>query len=178
MANVLLAVSGGIAAHKAADVASGLRKAGADVNVIMTKNACEFITPLTFEALTGRMVYADTFDYSADTSIKHIALARQADVFAVVPATANVIAKLAHGIADDMVTSTALAATCPLVVCPAMNTRMYEHQVTQENLRILADRGACVVGPAAGQLACGDVAKGALASTDEIIQAILAKLPN
>ena len=176
MTNVLLAVSGGIAAYKAADVASGLRKAGMDVHVIMTQNACEFITPLTFEALTGNAVYTDTFDYSTDASIKHIALARQADVFAVVPATANVLAKLAHGIADDMVTSTALAATCPLVVCPAMNVHMYEHSATQENLAILQGRGARIVEPAEGLLACATYAKGALAPVDDIIQAILSSI--
>lgn len=168
----LIAVTGGIAAYKAADVVSQLRRAGASVGVIMTANACEFVAPLTFEALCGEKVYADTFDYSVDATIKHIALARQADAFVVVPATADAIAKIAHGIADDMVTSTILAATCPIAVCPAMNVHMYENAATQENLRILKERGMTVVEPATGRLASGEVAKGALAPVDDIVAAV------
>lgn len=174
--NVLLAVTGGIAAYKAADVASGLQKRGANVRVIMTHNATKFIAPLTFEALTGKKVYTDTFDYDEDPTIQHIALAQEASVFAVVPATANIIAKLAHGIADDMVSSTFLAATCPVIVCPAMNTHMYENASTQENLAVLQERGIRMVGPGVGKLACGDVAKGTLAPVEEIIESIMAAL--
>lgn len=169
----LIAVTGGIAAYKAADVVSQLQKAGVEVSVIMTKNACEFVTPLTFEALTGKKVYTDTFDYSSDATIKHIVLAQEANVFAVVPATANVIAKMAHGIADDMVTSTFLAATCPVVVCPAMHANMYENASTQANLKTLEDRGMTIVGPGEGRLASGEVARGTLSPVDEIVSAVL-----
>lgn len=174
--NVLLAVSGGIAAYKAAEITSGLQKRGCDVRVIMTENACKFITPLTFEALTHKKVYTSTFDYESDQIIQHIALAQEADVFVVAPATANIMAKLAHGIADDMVSSTWLAATCPALVCPAMNTHMYENPATQANIKTLESRGVEIVGPGEGKLACGDIAKGTLSAVDEIIEAILAKL--
>lgn len=170
---VLVAVTGGIAAYKAADVVSKLQKHGVDVGVIMTENATKFITPLTFEALTGERVYTDTFDYSTDATIKHITLAQEADAFVVVPATANIMAKMAHGIADDMVSSTFLAATCPIVVCPAMNTNMFENPATQDNLRVLRERGMRIVGPAVGKLACGDVAKGVLSPVEEIVEAVL-----
>ncbi len=169
---VLLAVSGGIAAYKACDIVSRLNKLGAEVQVIMTENATKFVTPLTFEALSGRMVYTDTFDYSYDASIKHISLAQEADLMCVAPATANIIAKIAHGIADDMVSSTFLAATCPVIVCPAMNTHMYENASTQANLRTLEERGIALVGPGVGKLACGDVARGTLSPVDEIVDAI------
>lgn len=169
----LIAVTGGIAAYKAADVVSQLQKAGVEVSVIMTKNACEFVTPLTFEALTGKKVYTDTFDYSSDATIKHIVLAQEANVFVVVPATANVIAKMAHGIADDMVTSTFLAATCPVVVCPAMHANMYASASTQANLKTLEDRGMTIVGPGKGRLASGEVARGTLSPVDEIVSAVL-----
>lgn len=171
--HVLVAVSGGIAAYKAADVVSSLQKSGVEVNVIMTENACEFVTPLTFEALTGKKVYADTFDYSSDATIKHIVLAQEADAFVVVPATANVIAKMAHGIADDMVTSTFLAATCPVVVCPAMHANMYANPATQDNIALLERRGMTIVGPGEGRLASGEVAKGTLSPVDEIVKAVL-----
>lgn len=169
---ILVAVTGGIAAYKAADVVSCLQKKGFEVNVIMTKNACEFVTPLTFEALTGKKVYTDTFDYSSDATIKHIVLAQEADVFAVLPATANVIAKMAHGIADDMVTSTFLAATCPVVVCPAMHANMYANAATQANLRTLAERGMTIIGPGEGRLASGEVARGTLSDVAEIVDEI------
>lgn len=169
---VLLAVSGGIAAYKACDIVSRLNKLGVEVQVIMTENATKFVTPLTFEALSGRMVYTDTFDYSYDASIKHISLAQEADLMCVAPATANIIAKIAHGIADDMVSSTFLAATCPVIVCPAMNTHMYENASTQANLRTIEERGIALVGPGAGKLACGDVARGTLSPVEEIVDAI------
>lgn len=169
---VLLAVSGGIAAYKACDIVSRLNKLGVEVQVIMTENATKFVTPLTFEALSGRMVYTDTFDYSYDASIKHISLAQEADLMCVAPATANIIAKIAHGIADDMVSSTFLAATCPVIVCPAMNTHMYENASTQANLRTIEERGIALVGPGVGKLACGDVACGTLSPVEEIVDAI------
>lgn len=173
---VLIAVSGGIAVYKAAQLVSDLGKKGVEVQVIMTENATKFVTPLTFEALSKKMVYTDTFDYSFDASIKHITLAQEADVMCVAPATANIIAKLAHGIADDMVSSTFLAATCPVIVCPAMNTHMYENASTQANLRTLEERGIQLVGPGIGKLACGDVAKGTLAAVDDIVAAIMETL--
>ena len=174
--HALVAVTGGIAAYKAAEVVSQLQKSGVDVSVIMTKNACEFVTPLTFEALTGKKVYTDTFDYSSDATIKHITLAQEADVFVVVPATANVIAKMAHGIADDMVTSTFLAATCPVVVCPAMHTNMFANAATQANIKTIEGRGMVIVGPGEGRLASGEVARGTLAPVEEIVEAVLSVL--
>ena len=174
--HVLVAVSGGIAVYKVAQVVSDLTKHDVDVQVIMTENATKFVAPLTFEALTGRVVYTDTFDYSSDASIKHISLAQEADVFCVAPATANVIAKLAHGIADDMVSSTFLAATCPVLVCPAMNVHMYENAATQANLRTLEERGIKLIGPGVGKLACGDVARGTLSPVQEIVDAVMAAL--
>lgn len=170
---VLLAVTGGIAAYKACDIVSKLTKRDIEVQVIMTENATKFVTPLTFEALSGRMVFADTFDYSYDASIKHISLAQEADLMCVAPATANIIAKFAHGIADDMTSSTFLAATCPVVVCPAMNTHMYENAATQANLRTLEERGMRIVGPGVGKLACGDVARGTLSPVDEIVDEVV-----
>lgn len=174
--NVLIAVTGGIAAYKAADVVVELTGKGCNVDVIMTENACKFIAPLTFEALSGNKVYTDTFDYSVDASIKHITLAQNADVVAIVPATANAMAKMAHGIADDMLSSTFLAATCPVLVAPAMNTHMYENPATQDNIEILRRRSIEFIGPAVGKLACGDVAKGVLSPVDEIVDAIMAVL--
>jgi phosphopantothenoylcysteine decarboxylase/phosphopantothenate--cysteine ligase len=174
--NILFAVSGGIAAYKACDAVSKLRQAGCEVRVIMTKHAAELVAPATFEALTGNKVYTDTFDFSDDASIKHIVLAQQADVFVAAPATANLIAKLAHGIADDMVTSTYLAATCPAVVCPSMHANMYANTATQENLKTLERRGVMLVGPTEGRLASGDVGRGPLAPVNEIIDAVLKQL--
>ncbi len=177
MANsVLLAVTGGIAAYKAADVVVELTARGCTVNVIMTENACKFVAPLTFEALSGNKVYTDTFDYCVDATIKHITLAQNADVMAIVPATANAIAKMAHGIADDMLSSTFLAATCPVLVAPAMNTHMYENAATQANIEILRSRSIEFIGPEVGKLACGDIAKGVLSPVDEIVDAIMGKL--
>ena len=167
----LIAVSGGIAVYKVCQVVSDLGKRGVDVQVIMTENATKFVTPLTFEALSKNMVFTDTFDYSNDASIKHITLAQEADVMCVAPATANIIAKLANGIAFTL-----LATTCPVIVCPAMNTHMYENASTQANLATLAARGIELVGPGIGKLACGDVAKGTLSPVDEIVEAICKKL--
>lgn len=169
---IVLGVSGGIAAFKAAQLTSNLIKKGYDVEVIMTQNATEFITPLTFESLTRHNVMVSTFEKVADRSVKHISIAQRADVFCVVPATANVIAKFAYGLADDMLTTTFLAASCAKIVCPAMNTGMYENPLTQRNLGILRDAGIELVEPGSGYLACGDVGKGRLAELSDIEDAI------
>lgn len=157
---ILLGVSGGIAAYKSASLASMLVKKGADVRVIMTKNAVNFINPITFESLTGHKCIIDTFDRNFEFKVEHVALAQKADVIMVAPATANVIAKLAHGLADDMLTTTILASKAPKIIAPAMNTGMYENPVTQDNLSVLKQYGMEVVVPAEGYLACGDIGSG------------------
>ena len=170
---VLLGVSGGIAAYKMANVASALRKLGADVEVIMTKNATQFITPLTFETLTGHKCMVDTFDRDFKFEVTHISLAKKADVILVAPATANVIAKMAHGIADDMLTTTVLACRCKKIVAPAMNTNMYDNPVTQDNLEILRGYGMEVIEPDTGRLACNTVGKGKMPSEEVLLAHIL-----
>lgn len=159
---VVLGVTGGIAAYKMANVASALRKTGADVRVIMTENATQFITPLTFETLTNHKCCVDTFDRNFQYEVTHISLAKAADVMLIAPATANVIAKLAHGIADDMLTTVTLAAKCPKLIAPAMNTAMLENPVTQDNLKTLEHYGFTVIPPDSGMLACKDVGSGKL----------------
>ncbi|MCM1150344.1 MAG: phosphopantothenoylcysteine decarboxylase, partial [Butyricicoccus sp.] len=159
---VLLGVTGGIAAYKAAYLASALVKRRAAVEVVMTENATKFITPLTFEQLTGRRAMVDTFDRNFQHSVEHIALAERADLVMIAPATANVCAKLAHGLADDMLTTTVLACRCPKLIAPAMNTNMYENPVTQENLQTLARFGWEIIPPACGRLACGAAGPGRL----------------
>lgn len=170
---VILGVTGGIAAYKSAYLTSLLVKAGADVQVIMTEHAREFIAPLTFEALTNQRCHTDTFDRNHEYSTEHVSLASRADAVIIAPATANVIAKLACGIADDMLTTTVLACDCPKIVVPAMNTRMYENPVTQDNLEKLRKYGVTVVEPAAGRLACGDVGKGKMPEPDVLFQYVL-----
>ena len=160
--NILLGVSGGIAAYKAAALASALVKAGASVDVVMTANALHFITPHTFEGITKRRVSVDTFDRSYAFEVEHIALAKRADLVMIAPATANVLAKLANGLADDMLTTTVLACTCPKLAAPAMNTAMYLNPATQQNLEQLRSFGFTVIEPAAGRLACGDTGPGKL----------------
>lgn len=169
---IVLGVTGGIAAFKTAQLTSNFIKKGYDVEVIMTKNATEFITPLTFESLTKHNVMVSTFEKVADRSVKHISIAKRADVFAIVPASANVIAKIAHGLADDMLTTTFLAASCPKVICPAMNTGMYENPLTQRNMSLLREVGMEIVEPEDGYLACGDLGKGRLADLHVIEDAI------
>lgn len=169
---VVLCVSGGIAAYKSAELTSKLKKAGAKIHVVMTKSACEFITPITFEALSGNRTVTDTFSREFAWEVEHISLAKAADVFAVVPATANVIAKMAHGIADDMVTTTILATRAPVVVAPAMNTAMFENIATQENIETLRAHGMQIVAPVSGRLACGDTGSGKLASVEDIFAGI------
>ena len=170
---VLLGVSGGIAAYKMANVASALKKLGADVEVIMTPNATQFITPLTFETLTGHKCMVDTFDRDFKFEVTHISLAKKADVILVAPATANVIAKMAHGIADDMLTTVLLAAKCPKLVSPAMNTGMLENPITQDNLRTLEHYGFTVIPSESGLLACNDVGSGRLPKEDVLLEYIL-----
>ena len=173
---VLLGVTGGIAAYKAAALASALVKQHAAVEVVMTENATQFVTPLTFEQLTGRRTMVNTFDRNFSHQVEHIALAERTDLVIVAPATANVCAKLAHGLADDMLTTTILACRCPKLIAPAMNTNMYENPVTQDNLALLRRYGWEVIEPASGRLACGAVGKGKLPEPEEILQYILRQL--
>ena len=170
---VLLGITGGIAAYKAAYLASALVKLHASVEVVMTENATQFIAPMTFEQLTGNRVSVDTFDRNYVHSVQHISLAEKTDLVIVAPATANVCAKLAHGLADDMLTTTVLACRCPKLIAPAMNTNMYENPVTQDNLSLLRRYGWEVIEPASGRLACGAVGKGKLPEPEELVQYIL-----
>lgn len=170
---VVLGVTGGIAAYKSAALTSLLVKAGAQVQVIMTEHAREFIAPLTFESLTGRRCLTDTFDRNHEYSTEHVELAKEADVVIIAPATANVIAKIAHGMADDMLTTTVLACDCPKIIAPAMNTRMYQNPVTQDNLRTLEGYGMMIASPASGRLACGDVGAGKMREPEELLQYVL-----
>ena len=170
---VLLGVTGGIAAYKAAYLASALVKLHANVEVILTEHATEFITPLTFEQLTGNRCMVSTFDRNFTHQVEHIALAERTDLVLVAPATANVCAKLAHGLADDMLTTTILACKCPKLVAPAMNTNMFENPVTQDNLETLRRYGWEVIPPAEGRLACGAVGAGKLPDPEVLVQYIL-----
>lgn len=170
---VLLGVSGGIAAYKAAALASALVKQHAAVEVVMTENATEFITPLTFEQLTGRRVMVDTFDRNFSHQVEHIALAERTDLVIVAPATANVCAKFAHGLADDMLTTTVLACRCPKLIAPAMNTNMFENPVTQDNLKLLEHYGWEIIPPASGRLACGAMGKGKLPEPEVLLDYVM-----
>lgn len=170
---ILLGVTGGIAAYKAAALASALVKLHADVEVVMTENATQFVTPLTFEQLTGRRTITNTFDRNFTHQVEHISLAQRTDLVIIAPATANVCAKLAHGLADDMLTTTVLACKCPKLIAPAMNTNMYENQVTQDNLSTLIRYGWEVIKPASGRLACGAEGKGKLPEPEVLVQYIL-----
>ena len=170
---ILLGVTGGIAAYKSASLASRLVKAGAEVRVIMTEHATNFINPITFETLTGHKCITDTFDRNFEFQVEHVSLAKKADVIMVAPATANIIAKLAHGLADDMLTTTILASHAPKLVAPAMNTGMYENPVTQDNLALLKKYGMEVIEPAAGHLACGDEGKGKMPEPEILYEHIL-----
>jgi phosphopantothenoylcysteine decarboxylase/phosphopantothenate--cysteine ligase len=158
--HIILGVTGSIAAYKIASLASMLVKQQADVTVIMTRNATNFINPITFETLTGNKCLVDTFDRNFQYSVEHVALAKQADAFLIAPASANVIAKAACGLADDMLTTTLLACTCPKIVAPAMNTRMFQNEIVQDNLKKLEHYGMEVIHPASGYLACGDTGEG------------------
>ena len=167
---VLLGITGGIAAYKMANVASALHKAGAKVHVIMTENATKFITPLTFETLTGSKCMVDTFDRDFQFDVRHISVAKETDVILIAPATANVIAKMAHGIADDMLTTVVLAAKCRKLVSPSMNTAMLENPVTQDNLALLRKYGFTMIDSASGYLACGDTGSGKLPEPEVLCQ--------
>lgn len=170
---VILGVTGSIAAYKAANLASMLKKQHADVQVIMTKNATQFMNPITFESLTGNKCLVDTFDRNFQFQVEHVALAKRADLAIVAPATANIMAKLAHGLADDMLTTTLLACRCPRLIAPAMNTRMYENPITQDNMDILRKYGFRIVEPAVGHLACGDTGAGKLPPETLLLECIL-----
>ena len=174
--HIVLGVTGSIAAYKIASLASMLMKQHADVTVIMTKNATNFINPITFESLTGNKCLVDTFDRNFEFQVEHVSLARQTDVFLTAPASANVIAKAAHGIADDMLTTTLLACTCPKIVAPAMNTRMYQNPVVQDNLEILKRYGMEVIDPANGYLACGDTGAGKMPDPEVLYEYIIKAL--
>ena len=170
---VVLGVSGGIAAYKACEVVSRLKKAGVEVHVIMTENACKLVAPLTFQTLSGNPVVVDTFAPPVSYEVEHIALAQKADLFVIAPATANILAKMAHGIADDMLSTTVLATKAPVLAAPAMNTAMWENAATQTNVKILQERGVRLIGPAGGLLACGDTGIGRMSEPHEITEEIL-----
>lgn len=166
---VVLGITGSIAAYKMANVASALMKKGADVHVIMTENATKFIHPITFETLTNHKCLVETFDRNFQFHVAHVSLAKQADVMLIAPASANIIGKMAHGIADDMLTTTILACKAPILVAPAMNTNMFENAIVQENIAYLKAHGMTVIAPDAGRLACGDVGSGKLASEETLL---------
>lgn len=169
---IVLGITGGIAAYKIASLASMLMKQGAEVHVIMTANAQNFITPHTFEALTHRRCVTDTFDRNHEYDVEHIGLAKAADVIMVAPATANIIGKMANGIADDMLTTTLLAAKCPILVAPAMNTGMYENPIVQDNIKKLEQYGMKMIEPTKGYLACGDIGAGKMAEPEVLLEVI------
>ena len=173
---ILLGVTGGIAAYKAAALTSALVKQHCNVEVILTQHATEFIAPLTFEQLTGNRAMVDTFDRNFSHQVEHISLAHRTDLVLIAPATANVCAKLAHGLADDMLTTTVLACSCPKLIAPAMNTGMFENPVTQDNLKQLQKYGWEVIAPASGRLACGDVGAGKLPEPETLLQHVLRRL--
>ena len=173
---VVLGVTGGIAAYKACELLRILQKRGIDVYVVMTQNACRFVTPLTFETLSGHPVAVDTFDRPQTWEVEHIALAKRADLFLIAPATANIIGKMACGIADDMLSTTVMATRAPVMIAPAMNTGMWENEATQHNLRTLASRGVQIVLPASGHLACGDSGAGKLEDVAVIAERALEAL--
>jgi len=171
--NIVLGVTGSIAAYKIAGLCSMLKKKGANTTVIMTQNALNFINPITFETLTGNKCLVDTFDRNFQYDVEHVELAKAADVFLIAPASANVIAKAAHGIADDMLTTTFLASECPKIVSPAMNTRMYNNPITQDNIKTLEHYGIRVITPATGYLACGDEGAGKMPEPEELLEHII-----
>ena len=173
---VLLGVSGSIAAYKTAYLASALKKLDADVHVLMTRNATNFINPITFETLTGNKCLVDTFDRNFEFNVEHVSLAKKADVVMIAPASANVIGKLAHGIADDMLTTTVMACKCRKIVAPAMNTNMFENPIVQDNIKTLIRYGCEVITPASGYLACGDTGTGKMPEPKVLLEYILQEI--
>lgn len=173
---IVLGLTGGIAAYKACEILRLLQKQGIDVYVVMTKNACQFVAPLTFETLSGHPVAVDTFERPATWEVEHIALAKRADLFLIAPATANIIGKMANGIADDMLSTTVMATAAPVMIAPAMNTGMWNNAATQANVKTLMARGVHVVAPATGHLACGDTGAGKLEDVEVIAQRAIALL--
>lgn len=173
---ILLGVSGSIAAYKTASLASALKKLGADVHVLMTQNATNFIHPITFESLTANKCLVDTFDRNFPFQVEHISIAKRAELVMLAPASANVIGKLAHGIADDMLTTTLLACQCPVFLSPAMNTRMFENPIVQNNIQILKEYGYRLIEPKAGYLACGDTGQGKMPEPEVLLEYILQEL--
>lgn len=171
--HIVLGVSGGIAVYKTATLASHLTQLGADVHVVMTRNACQFVTPLTFETLTHNRVVVDTFSREAPYEVTHVSLGQLAELLVVAPATANILAKAAHGLADDFLSTLFLTVQCPIFFAPAMNTAMYQNPVVKENLKIVASRGARILSPGKGVLACGDVGEGRMSEPEELEQAIV-----
>ncbi len=169
---VLLGVTGSIAAYKIANLASSLKKLHADVHVLMTKNATNFINPITFESLTGNKCLVDTFDRNFQFQVEHVSIAKKADVVMIAPASANVIGKIAHGIADDMLTTTVMACKCPVYISPAMNTNMYENPILQDNMKTLEKYGYHIITPASGYLACGDTGAGKMPEPETLLQYI------
>ncbi|NLI89324.1 MAG: bifunctional phosphopantothenoylcysteine decarboxylase/phosphopantothenate--cysteine ligase CoaBC [Epulopiscium sp.] len=174
--NIVIGVTGGIAAYKMLDVTSTLRKKGYEVDVIMTKNACEFVQPLSFQTISGNKVIVDTFEPVPRWEVEHIELAKKADLFLVAPATANILGKIANGIADDMLTTTIMATKAPVILAPAMNTNMYDNPIVQENIEYLKQKGYEFIEPASGFLACGDIGKGRLASPEDITDKVISSL--
>lgn len=173
---VLLGVTGSIAAYKTASLASALKKLHADVHVLMTQNAVNFINPITFETLTGNKCLVDTFDRNFEYSVEHVSLAKKADVVMIAPASANVIGKIAHGIADDMLTTTVMACRCRKIIAPAMNTNMFENPIVQDNMKILQKYGYEVISPAVGYLACGDTGAGKMPEPEMLLEYILQEI--
>ena len=174
--NIVIGITGGIAAYKACGIVSYLKKEGANVDVIMTKNACEFITPLTLETLSGNKVVTDMFERPDYIDVKHISLAKKADLFLIIPATANIIGKVANGIADDMLSTTIMATKAKVIFAPAMNNNMYENPIVQNNIEKLKSYGYLIIEPAVGHLACGYEAKGKLPDNEKIIEFVKKKL--
>ncbi|MDE6744828.1 MAG: bifunctional phosphopantothenoylcysteine decarboxylase/phosphopantothenate--cysteine ligase CoaBC [Lachnospiraceae bacterium] len=174
--HIILGVTGSIAAYKIASLTSMLKKQKAEVTVIMTQNATNFINPITFETLTGNKCLTDTFDRNFQFQVEHVALAKQADVIMIAPASANVIAKAAHGLADDMLTTTLLACECPKIIAPAMNTRMYRNSIVQDNINILQNYGFEIITPASGYLACGDTGEGKMPEPEILLEYIIKSL--
>ena len=169
---IVLGVTGGIAAYKSAEIVSRLRHLGANVHVIMTRNATEFITPLTFQTLSANQTVTDTFSAPEYWNVEHVALAKRAEIFVIAPATANILAKMAAGIADDMLSTTVLATKAPILVAPAMNTGMWTAEATQRNLKTLKERGVRTIGPESGRLACGDEGAGRMSEPEAIVEEI------